>query len=256
MAPGCSCFANTHTKNHQMKSYLIPTLALGLLVSSAAAQDKPDLTNPKQRTSYAIGLNIGSNLKAQDLGLDARALAAGITDALGGKPALTAEQAHAALQQLQQDVEAKNAAEAAKYADGAKNLKDGEAFLAANKTKDGVKVHPVTLPDGTTAELQYKILKSGTGATPKKTDTVTVHYTGTLIDGTVFDSSVQRGQPATFPVGGVIPGWTEALQMMKVGDKWQLFIPAKLAYDEQSPSPKIGPNSTLIFEVELLDIQK
>jgi len=239
-----------------MKSYLIPTLALGLLVSSAAAQDKPDLTNPKQRTSYAIGLNIGSNLKAQDLGLDARALAAGINDALGGKPALTAEQAHAALQQLQQDVEAKNAAEAAKYADGAKNLKDGEAFLAANKTKDGVKVHPVTLPDGTTAELQYKILKSGTGETPKKTDTVTVHYTGTLIDGTVFDSSVQRGQPATFPVSGVIPGWTEALQMMKVGDKWQLFIPAKLAYDEQSPSPKIGPNSTLIFEVELLDIQK
>jgi len=239
-----------------MKSYLIPTLALGLLVSSAAAQDKPDLTNPKQRTSYAIGLNIGSNLKAQDLGLDARALAAGINDALGGKPALTAEQAHAALQQLQQDVEAKNAAEAAKYADGAKNLKDGEAFLAANKTKDGVKVHPVTLPDGTTAELQYKILKSGTGNTPKKTDTVTVHYTGTLIDGTIFDSSVQRGQPATFPVSGVIPGWTEALQMMKVGDKWQLFIPAKLAYDEQSPSPKIGPNSTLIFEVELLDIQK
>ena len=239
-----------------MKSYLIPTLALGLLVSSAAAQDKPDLTNPKQRTSYAIGLNIGSNLKAQDLGLDARAVAAGITDALGGKPALTAEQAHAALQQLQQDVEAKNAAEAAKYADGAKNLKDGEAFLAANKTKDGVKVHPVTLPDGTTAELQYKILKSGTGNTPKKTDTVTVHYTGTLIDGTIFDSSVQRGQPATFPVSGVIPGWTEALQMMKVGDKWQLFIPAKLAYDEQSPSPKIGPNSTLIFEVDLLDIQK
>jgi FKBP-type peptidyl-prolyl cis-trans isomerase FklB len=239
-----------------MKSYLIPTLALGLLVSSAAAQDKPDLTNPKQRTSYAIGLNIGSKLKAQDLGLDARALAAGIADALGGKPALTPEQVHATLQQLQQDVEAKNAAEAAKYADGAKNLKDGEAFLAANKTKDGIKVHPVTLPDGTTAELQYKILKSGTGDTPKKTDTVTVNYTGTLIDGTVFDSSVQRGQPATFPVSGVIPGWTEALQMMKVGDKWQLFIPSKLAYDEQNPSPKIGPNSTLIFEVELLDIQK
>ena len=239
-----------------MKSYLIPTLALGLLVSSAAAQDKPDLTNPKQRTSYAIGLNIGSNLKAQDLGLDARALAAGITDALGGKPALTAEQAHAALQQLQQDVEAKNAAEAAKYADGAKNLKDGEAFLAANKTKDGVKVHPVTLPDGTTAELQYKILKSGTGDTPRKTDTVTVQYTGTLMDGTVFDSSVQRGQPATFPVSGVIPGWTEALQMMKVGDKWQLFIPSKLAYGEQSPGPKIGPNSTLIFDVELLGIEK
>jgi FKBP-type peptidyl-prolyl cis-trans isomerase FklB len=239
-----------------MKSYLIPTLALGLLVSSAVAQDKPDLTNPKQRTSYAIGVNIGSNLKAQDLGLDARALAAGITDALGGKPALTPEQVHGALAKLEQDIDAKNAAEAAKYADGAKNLKDGEAFLAANKTKEGIKVHLVTLPDGTTAEFQYKILKSGTGDTPRKTDTVTVQYTGTLMDGTVFDSSVQRGQPATFPVSGVIPGWTEALQMMKVGDKWQLFIPSKLAYGEQSPGPKIGPNSTLIFDVELLGIEK
>lgn len=239
-----------------MKSYLIPTLALGLLVSSAVAQDKPDLTNPKQKTSYALGVNIGSSLKAENLDLDARALATGITDAMGGKPALTPEEVSDALTKLKQDVEAKSAAEAAKHADGAKNLQDGEAFLAANKTKDGVKVHPVTLPDGTTAELQYKILKSGTGDTPKKTDTVTVQYTGTLIDGTVFDSSVQRGQPATFPVNEVIPGWTEALQLMKVGDKWQLFIPAKLAYGEQSPSPKIGPNSTLIFEVELLSIEK
>jgi FKBP-type peptidyl-prolyl cis-trans isomerase FklB len=239
-----------------MKSYLIPILALGLLASSAAAQDKPDLTNPKQKTSYALGVNIGSSLKTQGLDLDARALAAGITDAMGGKPALTPEEVSDTLVKLKQDVEAKNAAEAAKYADGAKNLKDGEAFLAANKTKEGVKVHTVTLPDGTTAELQYKILKSGTGDSPKKTDTVTVNYTGTLIDGTVFDSSVQRGQPATFPVGEVIPGWTEALQMMKVGDKWQLFLPAKLAYGEQSPGPKIGPNSTLIFEVELLGIQK
>jgi len=231
-----------------MKSYLIPTLALGLFVSSAVAQDKPDLTNPKQKTSYAVGVNIGSGLKAQDLDLDAKALAAGVADALGGKPALTEDQVRDTLMKFRQDLEAKNTAEAAKYADGAKNLKDGEAFLTANAKKEGVK----TTPSG----LQYKVLKSGTGETPKKADTVTVHYTGTLIDGTVFDSSVQRGQPATFPVGGVIPGWTEALQMMKVGDKWQLFIPAKLAYGEQSPSPKIGPNSTLIFEVELLGIEK
>ena len=231
-----------------MKSYLIPTLALGLIVGSAVAQDKPDLTNPKQKTSYALGVNIGSSLKAQELDLDAKALAAGVADALGGKPALTEVEVRDTLTKLRQDVEAKSAAEAAKYADGAKNLKDGEAFLTANAKKEGVK----TTPSG----LQYKVLKSGTGEMPKKTDTVTVHYTGTLIDGTVFDSSVQRGQPATFPVEGVIPGWTEALQMMKVGDKWQLFLPAKLAYGEQSPSPKIGPNSTLIFEVELLGVAK
>ncbi|HUA36943.1 MAG TPA: FKBP-type peptidyl-prolyl cis-trans isomerase [Candidatus Sulfopaludibacter sp.] len=239
-----------------MKFYLLPALALGLLVSSAPAQDKPDLTNPKQRTSYAIGVNIGSGLKVQNLDLDPKALTAGITDTLGGKPALTQDEVHGELLKLEQDIQAKNAAEAAKYADGAKNLKDGEAFLATNKSKDGVKVHTVTLPNGTTAELQYKILKSGTGNTPQKTDTVTVNYTGTLIDGTVFDSSVQRGRPATFPVGDVIPGWTAALQMMKVGDKWQLFLPPQLAYGEQSPTPKIGPNSTLIFEVELLGIEK
>jgi FKBP-type peptidyl-prolyl cis-trans isomerase FklB len=247
---------NDLAANNQMKPYLITTLALGLLVSSAVAQDKPDLTNPKQKTSYAIGVDIGSGLKAQELDLDAKALAAGITDALGGKPALTQDQVREALIKLRQDVQAKAEAEAAKHADGAKNLKDGEAFLVENKKKEGVKVHTVTLPDGTQAEFQYKVLKSGTGESPKKTDTVTVNYTGTLIDGTVFDSSVPRGQPATFPLDGVIPGWTEALQMMKVGDKWQLILPPKLAYGDQSPSPKIGPNSTLIFEVELLGIEK
>ncbi len=124
----------------------------------------------------------------------------------------------------------------------------GEAFLAANAKKEGV----LTTASG----LQYKVIKSGNGESPKLSDTVKVHYHGTLIDGTVFDSSVQRGQPVSFPVGGVIPGWVEALQLMKVGDKWQLFIPAKLAYGDQSPSPTIPPNSVLIFEVELLDIQK
>lgn len=128
------------------------------------------------------------------------------------------------------------------------NPATSETFLAQNAKKEGVKT--------TASGLQYKVIQSGTGESPKLTDRVKVHYHGTLIDGTVFDSSVQRGQPISFPVGGVIPGWVEALQLMKVGDKWQLFIPAKLAYGDQSPSPAIPPNSVLIFEVELLGIEK
>jgi len=228
-----------------MKSYIIPVLALGLLVSSASAQDKPDLTNPKQKTSYAIGMDIAATLKRQGVDLDEKALATGISDGLAGKPALTEEQQKAALMDLGKSLRAK--AEEKQKAAAEKNLKAGEDFLAANAKKDGVKT--------TASGLQYKVIKTGTGATPKPTDTVKVHYQGTLIDGTVFDSSVQRGQPITFPVRGVIPGWTEALQLMKVGDKWQLFIPAKLAYGEQGPGP-IGPNSALIFEVELLGIEK
>ena len=229
-----------------MKSYLITTLALGLFVSSVPAQDKPDLTNPKQKNSYAVGVNIGSSLKAQDLDIDVKALTVGISDALADKPALNQQEVREILMKLQQDMianrDAKNKAEAEK------NLKAGEDFLAENAKKDGVKT--------TASGLQYKVLKSGTGETPKLTDTVKVHYHGTLIDGTVFDSSVQRGEPITFSVAGVIPGWTEALQLMKVGDKWQLSIPAKLAYGEQSPTPKIPSDSALIFEVELLGIEK
>ena len=125
---------------------------------------------------------------------------------------------------------------------------DGDAFLAANAKQAGI----ITTASG----LEYRVIKSGTGASPKPADKVKVHYHGTLINGTVFDSSVQRGEPIVFPVGAVIPGWVEALQLMRVGDKWQLFIPAKLAYGEQSPSPAIPANSVLIFEVELLDIEK
>jgi FKBP-type peptidyl-prolyl cis-trans isomerase len=228
-----------------MKSYFIPVLALGLLVSSVPAQDKPDLTNPKQKTSYAIGLDIATSLKRQELDVDAKALAAGIADGFAGKPALTDEEQKAAIMDLQKTAMAK--AEEKQKASAEKNLKAGEAFLAANAKKEGVKT--------TASGLQYKVINSGTGSTPKPTDTVKVHYTGTLVDGTVFDSSVRRGEPATFPVKGVIPGWTEALQLMKVGDKWQLVIPPKLAYGEDGPGP-IGPNSTLIFEVELLGIEK
>jgi FKBP-type peptidyl-prolyl cis-trans isomerase FklB len=137
--------------------------------------------------------------------------------------------------------------EAKQKVDGEKNVKEGEAFLAANGKKDGVK----TLASG----LQYKVIKTGTGKTPKATDTVKVHYHGTLTDGTVFDSSVERGEPATFPVNGVIPGWIEALQLMKEGDKWQLVIPPKLAYGERGAGGKIGPNSVLVFDVELLSIE-
>ena len=228
-----------------MKSYFIPVLALGLLVSSVSAQDKPDLTNPKQKASYAIGLDIATSLKRQELDLDVKALTTGIADGLAGNPALTEEQQRAVLMEFQKTLMDK-AAEKQKTAAGT-NLKAGEAFLAENAKKEGVKT--------TASGLQYKVIKSGAGPSPKPTDVVKVHYHGTLIDGTIFDSSVQRNTPATFPVNGVIPGWTEALQLMKVGDKWQLVIPAKLAYGEEGPGP-IGPNSVLIFEVELLGIEK
>jgi len=230
----------------QMKSYLITSLSLGLLVSSAVAQDKPDLTNPKQKASYAVGVSIASNLKAQELDLDTKALTAGISDTLSGKPAMTQAEVQATLQQFQQETMAKT--QAKEKIEAEKNLKAGEAFLAENAKKSGVKT--------TASGLQYKIIKEGNGPMPNATDTVKVNYKGTLIDGTVFDSSYDRGVPVTFPIGGVISGWTEALQMMKVGSKWQLFIPANLAYGEHSPSPKIGPNSILIFEVELLGIEK
>ena len=229
-----------------MKSYIIPTLAIGLFVSAAQGQDKPDLTNPKQRSSYAIGLDIATNLKAREIDLDAKALAAGIADALADQPALKPEEVREVLLKLQQEMMTKG--ETKNKADSEKNQKAGDAFLAENGKKEGVKT--------TASGLQYKVLKSGGGASPKKTDTVKVHYHGTLIDGKVFDSSVQRGEPVTFPVDGVIPGWVEALQLMKVGDKWQLFIPAKLAYGEVIPDPVIGPNATLVFEVELLGIEK
>jgi FKBP-type peptidyl-prolyl cis-trans isomerase len=231
-----------------MKSYILSTLVLGLLASYAQGQDKPDLTNPKQRSSYAIGANIATSLKQQELDLDVKALAAGISDTLAGKPSLTPDELRDTLTKVQQDLTAKAKAKAEKYSDGDKNLKDGEVFLAANGKKEGVK----TMASG----LQYKVIKSGSGEAPKKSDTVKVHYHGTLIDGTVFDSSVNRGEPVTFALDQVIPGWTEGLQLMKVGDKWQLFLPSKLAYGERSPSPEIGPNSALIFEVELLGIEK
>jgi FKBP-type peptidyl-prolyl cis-trans isomerase FklB len=214
--------------------------------SKAPAAKTMTLTTPKDKQSYAIGMNIGKGLHRDSVDVDPNILAQGLKDALaGGKTLMTDDEAKAALTALQADV-TKKQQEQMQVA-GEANQKAGDAFLDANKTKEGV----VTLPSG----LEYKILQAGTGAKPAATDTVVCNYRGTLLDGTEFDSSYKRGQPATFTLNQVIPGWTEALQLMPVGSKWQLFIPAKLAYGPRGPSPAIGPNSTLIFEVELLSIQ-
>jgi FKBP-type peptidyl-prolyl cis-trans isomerase len=215
-----------------------------LIAGSALAQDKPDLKDPKARVSYALGSDIGTNLKRQDLDLDPKVLAAAIADAFAGKSAMDEKEVRAALDDLRKMAMSKMETKA--KADGEKNVKEGEAFLAANAKKEGVKT--------TASGLQYKVVKAGTGATPKASDEVKVHYHGTLIDGTVFDSSVERGEPVSFPVTGVIQGWVEALQLMKVGDKWQLTIPSKLAYGPNGAGGKIGPNAVLVFDVELLAI--
>jgi len=218
---------------------------------TGAAVAKPGsvtaLTTQKQKASYAIGMNWGTGLHKQGIDVDSAALVQGMKDALAGsKTLLTEDEARAALMQLQSEVQAQQQAKLKQEGEAGK--KEGDAFLAANKGKEGI----VTLPSG----LQYKILKEGSGAKPTADDSVVCNYKGTLINGTEFDSSYKRGEPATFPVGGVIKGWTEALQLMPVGSKWQLFIPADLAYGARgTPGGPIGPNSTLIFEVELLSIK-
>jgi FKBP-type peptidyl-prolyl cis-trans isomerase len=204
------------------------------------------LTTDKEKDSYAVGLNVGRSLKKQPVAIDTPSLLRGVNDALSDrKPLLTDAEIDAALKQLQGEVQKKQDAELAKM--GEANMKEGEEFLAANRAKDGV----VTLPSG----LQYKIVTAGTGAKPTAKDTVVCNYRGALINGTEFDSSYKRGQPASFPVGGVIKGWTEALQLMPVGSKWQLFVPSDLAYGERGAGGAIGPNQTLVFDVELISIK-
>jgi FKBP-type peptidyl-prolyl cis-trans isomerase FklB len=260
----------------------IQFLAVGMiLLGYASAQDTPAATNPqpaksassqsststahsstvkktgttaktpytlktqREKGSYALGMSIGLGLHKQGVGVDPAVVARGLRDAMaGGKTLLTEDEMKAALQQLQADVHKEQEAKA--HTAGAAARKQGEAFLAANKSKPGV----VTLPDG----LEYKILTAGNGPKPTANDTVTVNYRGTFINGTEFDSSYKRGQPVSFPVGGVIKGWTEALQLMPVGSKWELFIPADLAYGDRGAGADIGPGETLIFEVELLSI--
>jgi FKBP-type peptidyl-prolyl cis-trans isomerase FklB len=205
------------------------------------------LKTQKDKVSYAIGMNIGKSLHKDSVDIDPAIFARGVKDALtSAKPLLTDEEMKTVLTALQGQLRQQQ--EVVARAAGEANRKAGEAFLAENKTKDGV----VTLPSG----LQYKIITPGTGPKPTATDTVVCNYRGTLLDGTEFDSSYKRGQPATFPVSGVIKGWTEAVQLMPVGSKWQLFIPASLAYGDRGAGPDIGPDSTLVFEVELLSIQE
>jgi FKBP-type peptidyl-prolyl cis-trans isomerase len=220
-------------------------LMLSVLAAASCARGGK-LTSTTEKASYAIGLDVGASLQRFQDELDLPLLIQGLTDQLNDREKLlTPEEANAVLQEFatlmqQQSIEER---------DGLmeKNMAEGQAFLAENSTKSGV----VTTESG----LQYLMLTEGDGATPVATDQVTVHYRGTLLDDTVFDSSYDRGEPVTFPVNGVIPGWTEALQLMKVGGKYRLFIPADLAYGEQGAGADIGPNATLIFEVELLAIQ-
>ncbi|MFZ0286221.1 MAG: FKBP-type peptidyl-prolyl cis-trans isomerase [Terriglobales bacterium] len=213
---------------------------------AAAARGSQVLSSQKDKFSYALGMNLGSNLRRQSVSVNGELIARGLKDGLtGGKTLLTEEEARAVMMEVQTEFRRQQQEKAEQL--GAANKKEGDAFLAANKAKQGV----VTLPSG----LQYKVIQPGTGPKPAATDTVTVNYRGTLIDGKEFDSSYKRGQPATFTVNGVIKGWVEALQLMPVGSKWQLFIPSDLAYGERGAGQEIGPNSTLIFEVELLSIK-
>lgn len=215
---------------------------------SAAARSTAavPLKTQKEKFSYALGMNIGASMRKQAVPVDPASLSRGLRDSLaGGKTLLTEEEARAVLTQMQNDMRAKQQEKGMQESAG--NKKKGEEFLAANKSKEGI----VTLPSG----MQYKILKQGTGPKPTASDSVVCNYRGTLLNGNEFDSSSKHGGPATFPVGGVIKGWTEALQLMPVGSKWQLFIPSDLAYGDRGAGGDIGPGATLIFEVELVSIE-
>ncbi|MEC9096382.1 MAG: FKBP-type peptidyl-prolyl cis-trans isomerase [Planctomycetota bacterium] len=224
-------------------------LLLSVISLTAIAQDEsPEKPAPISEVikdgSYAFGVNFMNNMKTQGVELNLDAFIKGVSDASSDKVGKTDQELQAAFLAFQQAIQ-KMAAEKASQA-GANNKKEGEAFLAANAKKEGVKA--------TDSGLQYKIIKSGKGATPKPTSKVTTHYEGKLINGTIFDSSYKRGAPATFGVNQVIPGWTEALQLMKEGDQWELYIPSNLAYGERGVGADIGPNSTLIFKIELIKV--
>lgn len=206
---------------------------------------KPEALQDK--ASYIIGLNLGQSLKTQEVPCSQDLIIQGLRDGLAGaNPLLTPEEIQSSMQEFQQQLMAKQEAKRAEQ--GAANLKTSQAFLDQNKARKEVKT--------TASGLQYEVLKEGSGETPKPTDQVTVNYRGTLPDGTVFDSSYDRGEPATFPVSGVIPGWVEALQLMKPGSKYKIYLPPALAYGERGAGGDIGPNQALVFEVELMSVQK
>ncbi len=226
----------------------LTTVLVGCFDKTGGTAEKAiKLDTQKDKASYSIGVQLGKQItKIQDM-VNNDAIIAGFKDSLSGtEPKLSAEEMQSTMAAFQQNMVAAQKAKQEQMASSGKA--EGEKYLAANKTKEGVKT--------TASGLQYKIITPGTGATPKATDTVVTHYTGTLIDGKVFDSSYKRNSPATFPVNGVIKGWTEALQLMKTGAKWQLVIPSELAYGARGAGASIGPNQVLIFEIELLEIKK
>lgn len=243
-----------------MKQLSALFVTAALAVSGAAfAQDQPKAATPapaqgqtakpealQDRASYIIGLNLGQSLKTQEVPVTLDLIIQGLRDGLGGNNALlTPEEIQAAMQEFQQQLMTQQ--QSKRQAEGEKNMKASQAFLDQNKAKAGVKT--------TASGLQYEVVTEGTGESPKPTDRVTVHYRGTLPDGTVFDSSYDRNEPATFPVNGVIPGWVEALQLMKPGAKYKLVIPPALAYGERGAGGDIGPNQVLLFDVELIKIE-
>ncbi len=244
-----------------MKVILVATLAIAICneslaqkpvtkkISKTTTAAKP-MSKPesnKDKLSYSIGFNIAKQFKGQNIDINPDIFAEAVKTVYAGQPTtMTEEEVMSTLQNFEKEMQAKMQGQA--QAAAGPNKEAGAAFLANNKKNPAV----VELPSG----MQYEILKDGTGESPKATSTVTTHYTGTLIDGTVFDSSVERGQPAQFPVNGVIKGWTEALQLMKPGSKWKLYIPSDLAYGDGGSPPKIGPGATLIFEVELISVDK
>ncbi len=233
---------------------LTACLALGLTPVAQAADEKAELANQKDKVSYSIGMNIGANLKRGGYQVDVDVLANAIKDVLADKPLkLTETEAREVMNAYNTELRAKREEERKELAE--KNQEAGEKFLAENAKKTGVKTLSVTLPDGTNAVMQYKVITEGTGAIPGSNDTVTVNYRGTLIDGKEFDSSAKHGQPAKFQVNRVIRGWTTALEHMKVGSKWEVFIPSSLAYGDHASGPIIEPGSTLIFEIELLNAE-
>jgi FKBP-type peptidyl-prolyl cis-trans isomerase FklB len=229
-----------------MKKLIAAVLLLSLFGGAVLAQNKVTPKTQKEKVSYSIGVNIGKNMKVQEIAVDQGLLIQGLKDGLNDtKTVMSDKDMEATMNAFQKEMMTKM--QAKQKTDGDKNKKEGEAFLAANKKKDGV----ITLPSG----LQYKVLTMGTGPKPTASQTVSCNYRGTLIDGKEFDSSTRYGKPAEFPVGQVIKGWVEALQLMPVGSKWQLFIPSDLAYGANGQGQTIGPNAVLIFDIELLSIK-
>ena len=228
-----------------MKLILMGAISMALASGISLAGDKVEPKTESDKISYSVGYRLGGDFKRQQVDIKSDMLLQGIEDAAsGGEALMTDEEMRTVMMNLANRVKAVQMEKMKQQ--GAENVKAGEAFLAENSGKEGV----TTLPSG----LQYKVITAGEGKSPQKSDKVTVNYRGSLIDGTEFDSSYSRNKPATFGVGQVIPGWTEALQLMKEGDKWEIVIPSKLGYGERGAGAKIPPNSTLVFEVELISV--